>query len=416
MLDERRPWRWLTLLLIVAPLFLARVWVIHHFPDPDTDAAGHLGIARALIAHPTRVSLHWVYLPAYHYMLALLEAAGLSATAIRIFNAALAAIVPVVVLRYGESTAALSPDTSDVARHVPLMAALFCAISPLVNLLGTSAQQETVFVLLVLGAVWSIDVQRYALGGVLLGIAALIRYEAWGAVALLLGAYAIGRFRSITTRLPAPIARICALPGVVTLPSLVAIGGWLLAHKLSDGQWFGFLRELYRYAHLQRIGIHRTSQADRLWFPVEQPLFVFGWIIAGLFFVGVRRAWRPSAVVPLGIYLFLQGAYFFKGALGSARYYESLMPFIALGAAHGACLIGSWRPFARRHRWVVSSIFVLAFWQLATLSVQMYRWTWPPRAGAPSSRATEAQAAAPGVVRAAEVTSAGRSTGALHSI
>lgn len=414
MLDPRRHWRWLALLLIIAPLFFVRVWIIDHLPDPDTDAAGHLGIARALIAHPTMISLHWVYLPAYHYLLALLEALGLSSTAIRISNAALAAVVPVVVLRYGDST--MSPSTTGAARHVPLMAALFCAICPLVNLLGTSAQQETLFALLVLGAVWSIDVQRFGLGGVLLAIAALIRYEAWGAVALLFAACTVGCFPRITSRLPAPVARICALPRIVVVPSLVAIGGWLLAHKLSDGQWFGFLRELYRYAHVQRVSIHRTSHADWLWFPIEQPLFVFGWIVAGLFFIGIRRAWRPSTIIPLGIYSFLQGAYLFKGALGSARYYESLMPFIALGAAHGACLVGELRPWAKWRRLVVSSIFAATFWQLAMLSAQMYRWTWPGRSTAASSRATQARAGVRDGARADQASSARSPAKGLHSI
>ena len=413
MQGERPRWRWIALALLLAPLFLARVWIIDHLPDPDTDAAGHLGIAHALLSHPTMVSLHWVYLPAYHYILALLEALGLSATAIRILNAALAALVPVVVLRYGESTA---PPTTDASRHVPLMAALFCAISPLVNLLGTSAQQETLFVLLVLGTVWSIDVRRYALGGMLLGIAALVRYEAWGAVALLVAAYVLGRIPSLRPKLPAPIAEICALPGMVVIPSLVAIGGWLLAHKISDGQWFGFLRELYRYAHVQRVSIHRTSQADWIWFPVRQPLFVFGWIVAGLFFIGIRRAWRPSAIVPLGIYAFLQGAYLFKGALGSARYYESLMPFVALGAANGAFVVAALRPWAKWRRWIVPSIFAAAFWQLAMLSLQMYRWTWPSRMQAATSGATEARAGVRDASHANAAPSARSTAAGVHSI
>lgn len=344
---------------------VGRLWLIRHFPEPDTDVPGHLGIAHALLLDPTNVAIHWVWLPAYHFILAALLTVGVSADGVRVVNCALAALVPLLVMGYGEST--LDRPLSGLARYAPWMAGVFCAVSPLINLLGTSAQQETLFTLLVLGAVWSIDLRRFALAGGLLALAALIRYETWGAVALLVGLRAAGGIPAIRKRLPESVARSCRLPFVIAAPSLVAIGAWLLAHKLAEGQWLGFLRELYRYTYAQRESLHR----DLLWFPVKQPLFVFGWIVGALFFVGLRRAWRPSHVVPLGIYLFLLGAYLFKGALGSARYYESLTPFVALSAAQGACALGS------RWRWIAPAVFALASFQLVSLSAQLCRWTWP---------------------------------------
>jgi hypothetical protein len=334
---------------VILVTLVTRVWIIRHFPDPDTDAKGHLGIARALLVHPFNVSIHWVYLPAYHFVLAALEALGFSGYAIRLVNCALAALVPIFVLKYEKST----------------MAALFCAVSPMVNLLGTSAQQETMFVLLVLGAVWSLDARRFVLAGALLAIASLVRYEAWGAIAILVACQVAGKIaRDRFAWLP-------RFPAVVTVPSLVAVGAWLCAHKFSDGQWFGFLRELYRYTHVQRASLQRDPETDALWFPIQQPLFVFGWIAALLFFAGIRRAWRASWVLPLGIYVFLQGAYLFKGALGSARYYESLVPFVAIAAAHGVRVIGA------KRAWVTSSVFAIAFMQLVMISARTLPWSWP---------------------------------------
>jgi hypothetical protein len=347
-----------------------RLWLIRHCAEPDTDVPGHLGIAHAVLSDPTNVAIHWVWLPAYHFILAALLTIGFSADGIRVLNCALASLVPLLVLRYGESTLDRSLGRSSL--YAPWMAAVFCALSPLVNLLGTSAQQETLFTLLVLGAVWSIDLGRFGLAGAVLALAALIRYETWGAVALLFGLRALGSVPAIMKRLPEGVARSCRLPPVIAAPSVVAIGGWLLARKLREGQWLGFLRELYRYTHLQRDSLHR----ELLWFPVKQPLFLFGSIVVLLFFVGLRRAWRPSYVIPLGIYLFLMGAYVFKGALGSARYYESLTPFVALSAAHGVCALGS------RRRWVAPALFALASWQLVQLSAQLCRWTWPSLAEA----------------------------------
>ncbi len=135
-------WRSVALALLLLLTLLVRLWLIRHFPEPDTDAPGHLGIARALLSDPTNVRLHWVWLPGYHFLLAGLIRAGLSADAIRRMNCGLAALVPVFVLGYAESVA--EPRAHGVARYVPWMAAVLCAVSPLVNsAFGTSAQQET---------------------------------------------------------------------------------------------------------------------------------------------------------------------------------------------------------------------------------------------------------------------------------
>jgi hypothetical protein len=198
----------------------------------------------------------------------------------------------------------IAPSASKAARLVPFLAGVLCAAMPIVNLLGTSAQQGTLFTILVLVSAWSIDTGRFAIGGAVLAAAAMVRYEAWGAVGLLAGLRALGVFPAVVNRLPSPLARACRLPLVVVVPSLVAIGGWFLAHRLADGTWLGFLRELYRYTHAQREGFHQDRWTDLLWFPVVQPYYLFG-LALPLFFLGARRAWRSGFVVPLGIYLFL---------------------------------------------------------------------------------------------------------------
>jgi len=334
-------WRGLTLGALILLTAVLRVWVILHYPEPDTDVAGHLGIAAALLHDPLRVAVHWVYPPGYHYYLAALLGIGVTAQGVRLLNCGLSALLPVLVWRYGESTVA--PSASSSARLAPFLAGALCAVMPIVNLLGTSAQQETVFTILVLGAVWSIDTRRFALGGGLLAVAAMVRYEACGAIALLAGLRALGFIPPLVRRLPAPLARACRLPLVVVLPGLAAIGGWLLAHRVADGTWLGFLRELYRYTHVQRESFHEDRWTDLIWFPVMQPYYLFG-LTLPLFLLGVRRAWRDGFVVPVGIYLFLLASYTFKCALGSGRYYESLTPFVCVSAAYGASVIGErWR-------------------------------------------------------------------------
>ena len=76
--------------------------------------------------------------------------------------------------------------------------------------------------------------------------------------------------------------------------------------------------------------------------------------------------------MPLGIYLFLLVSYTFKGALGSARYYESLTPFVCISAAYGASVIGE------RWRLALPLAFAAAFAHVVWLLVLIGRWTFHP--------------------------------------
>jgi hypothetical protein len=362
-----------TLLSVVGVLAVSlvlasgRVWIIRHYPEPDSDAQGHLGIASSLIAHPWSVSAHWVWPPGYHYLLAGLLALGVTAQGVRLLNCALAALLPVMVLGYTKDT--LGEPSDGPRRAVPLIAALLCAVMPIVNLLGTSAQQATLFATLVVLGAWGIDSRRFPVAGAALACATLVRYEAWGAVALLAGLRLVGLAPRVVKRLPPGLARVCSMPSVVVVSPVVAIAGWLVAHRVADGTWLGFLRELYRFTHLQRQSYEQGFWKDLLWFPVEEPWFLFG-LTLPLVLVGVRRAWRDGFVVPLGIYLFLLASYAGKGALGSARYYESLAPFVCIAAAHGASALGErWRPAT-----ALASLAALV--HVLRLLVQTGRWTF----------------------------------------
>lgn len=345
----------------------ARIWVINHCPEPDTDAKGHLGIAAALLSHPLNVAVHWVWPPGYHYLLAGLLAVGVTAQGVRLLNCTLAATLPILLWGYCRDT--VGPSGPRSARVTPFIAGVLCAAMPIVNLLGTSAQQGTVFATLVLLTAWAIDTNRFALGGATLAAASLVRYEAWGAVGLLVGLRALAFVPAIVRRLPAALTRACRLPLVVVVPSLVAVAGWFLAHRIADGTWFGFLRELYRFTHLQRESFHQDFWTDLLWFPVREPYYLFG-LALPLFVLGIRRAWRTGFFVPLGIYVFLLASYMGHGALGSARYYESLTPFVCIAAAYGAWAVGErWRP-------ATLLAFAAAFVHVVRLLLLTGRWTF----------------------------------------
>jgi Gpi18-like mannosyltransferase len=253
---------------------------------------------------------------------------------------------------------------------VPFLAALLCAAMPVVNLLGTSAQQESLFTVLILAAAFALDANRFALGGVLLAIASTVRTETWGAIGLLAGLRALGFvFPRFTDRLPSPIARACRLPLVIVVPGLLAVAAWFLAHRLSDGSWLAFVRETHRYTHLQRATFHQESWAASRWFLVSEPYYLFG-LTLPLFFLGLHRAFRPGFFIPLGLYLFLLVSWFSGSALDHSRYYESVAPFVCLAAAHGMALIGE------RWRTAVPVLFTAAFAHVVWLLVLLGRATF----------------------------------------
>ena len=250
---ERRSSQWQLLLLAVVVLATTavRVWVIRHFPEPDGDAKGHLGIADRAALRPAerRGALGLApRLPLFPRRAARRSASPPRASASS--TARSPRCCPFLVWRYGERT--LGPSASKLRAPRPL---------PRRRALRGDAHREPARHLGAAGdplhhprpRVRLVDRHRpLRLGGGMLAVAAMVRYEAWGAVGLLAGLRASGFFPAVVNRLPAPLARACRLPLVVVVPSLLAIGGWFLAHRLADGTWLGFLRELYRYTHVQR--------------------------------------------------------------------------------------------------------------------------------------------------------------------
>lgn len=312
---------------------LVRLTIVFALPDADTDAYGHFHIARVLVAAPENLVAHWVWLPAYHYALSLLVRLGLGFTGARVLSALLQAAAPFLLF---DLVRRRDPGPSE-SRRVAELAALAFTLAPLPNVMATSAQQETVFALLVLAAVWSLDRRRAALAGGLLAGACLVRYEAWGGVAALAAWIA---WRALRRR---------ERPGLasVALPAL-AVAAWLTARHRVDGEWLLFLRQTREFAGGVRGTSGLSPLLDASWFPVVLPFAVLGPALV-LVPVGLRRAWRPSFVVPAGILAFLFASYAGRGALGLARYYTALVPFACVALAEGALVVAArWKKPPRK--------------------------------------------------------------------
>src|SRR5262249_17807326 len=86
-------------ILVVAGIvaLAARLALVAILPDADTDAYGHFKIGRALVPNPADLSVHWVWLPGYHYAVWAMIHLGAGFTAVRAVNAVIQAAGPLLL-------------------------------------------------------------------------------------------------------------------------------------------------------------------------------------------------------------------------------------------------------------------------------------------------------------------------------
>jgi hypothetical protein len=286
--------------LLTCALALAlRVFLVLRLPDADMDVYGHLAAARAVLTRPADPSIHWVWLPGWHWTLALILRAGGGLLGARLFDAVLASVGPLLLFLL------LRERRSD---HAATVSAIAWCLSPLAMILGTSAQPETSFAVLVVGAALALKHDRGIVAGALLSAACLERYEGWAAVAgLLLSA-------SVTRRARRTTLVACIVP-VVVLACWAAMRG--------GGDVVASLIETRRFAGggIAPLGL--------LVYTIIVPLKLFG-PLAALLPRGVREAARAApalAWASLAILLFVTGAAFLGGSFGLDRHYAAVVPF-----------------------------------------------------------------------------------------
>lgn len=174
-----------SLLVTSAVMLVLRVVWIFRFREIDADAYGHYFIAVATRRDPGNIHVHWVWLPLFHFVVGAFTKIGLTFRGVRLAGALLATLPPLLVWD------ALRPRNGEVARY----AALAFAVSPLLTILGQSAQPEMLFLVFVTASLHAAAKERPLRAGVWLALACLVRYEAWGA-ALAAGVWWLGKDRT----------------------------------------------------------------------------------------------------------------------------------------------------------------------------------------------------------------------------
>ncbi len=259
-------------------------------PDIDTDAYAHHMIARAILADPTDLAVHWVWLPLFHYLQVPFVALGGTMNGVRWTNVLLSAALPVVLFTYVRGTATRA--TGDVPPDVTaLVAALFAAVCPIAMQMGTTAQYEPLFALVTLAIAIAYQRRRYVATAAWLGAGVLLRYEAWAVLAAVSVVSAWETFDDLRRRQrgpgrpAAPYAPSASFrPWIAVAVPAALILGWAALRRPVDGKWFGFLGQTHQFANQVAEGAHRETASrgwpgvvqDALYYPLVVPLRVLG--------------------------------------------------------------------------------------------------------------------------------------------
>jgi hypothetical protein len=305
-----------------------RVRVALAGPDVDADALAHATIARRVLEEWGDVTIHWVWLPLWHLVGAAFAAVGHDLAGPRALSIAASAATPLLL------TALLR--RRDRETLTPFFAGALCALWPLGVVLGAAAQPEAAFQLLALGACFTWEGKRPVAAGALLGLAALLRYEAWVLPAVFFALWWLDRR-------PRRGAWAWIIPGAVVV-------AWVLLHRALTHEWFRFLREnreyvarAWREQAIDRPGNPSLRNAP-LWYLAGVPWRSLGPVLLlalpGLPTV-VRRG--PPALVAAGAALlaFLTAVWVARSNLGLARHFAVLVPLYATLVAAGMTAVGA---------------------------------------------------------------------------
>jgi hypothetical protein len=378
--------------LVVLGLALWRFAFVLSGVDPDSDAYGHHAIARQILVTPRDLSVHWVWLPLFHYLQALGVVLGATLQTVRLVNVLLAAAVPVMLHLALQDHRARNPE--DGLDPAPTIAALLAALSPIAMQMGTTGQSESLFVFLVLAVVLSLDRNRPALAGVALTCAVLLRYEAWALPPAIACFLLLARVPFIRRRLLAH-ERGQATDGLrawlpVILPAL-AILVWAWIRRNSEGSWFLFLKQTREFANGAlgakssfALGPKQVVE-DLQYYAIKVPWRVVGYPLLLAPF-GVVRTFRRDGLRFFGIFsaalAFVTLTWLLRSSLGLDRHFVVLVPFYATLIANGIVAIAKFcddlakRPFAASiHAFAASGAVRAAFIAGFACAVVGNTWT-----------------------------------------
>ncbi|MFO0735258.1 MAG: hypothetical protein U0270_05235 [Labilithrix sp.] len=325
-----------SVLIASAVMLVVRVAWILRFREIDSDAYGHYFIAIAARRDPGNIDVHWVWLPLFHFLVGALTKVGLTFRGVRFANALLATLPPLLVW---------DARRDEDARW----AAIAFALSPLLTVLGQSAQPETLFLVFVVAAVHASTRGWPVRAGVWLALACMVRYEAWGA-ALAIGGAWLWKERTRTW------LAFAAIPAAV-----VAL--YVLFRWWTDGTLLLFLRGTRDITKVQ-VAREAWTLRSLVDFPIILP-----WRIIGPAIFAAPLGWKAlgarERALLAGFAAFLLLSYYSGGSHAGERYLVSLTPFawIAIGAG-----------WSRRREVMLALVGLTTIWHLHRAAAMAIDW------------------------------------------
>lgn len=360
------------LLSVVFLIALYQVLFAVFLPDSDSDAYAHFIIARDVVRNPYNLSLHWVWLPLFHYVGAFFVFIGSEMQSIRYLNIIVTNITPFVLFFYLKK--------KEPQSNIPITASLIFALFPISILMGTTAQPEPMFALLLLLFVVSYDSGRYFLSSLFLTLSCVLRYEAWAVLAGVAIYFLLLIYRNKSSRI-APCGKSFRIYLNVLLPA-IAIFTWSVLRFESDGAWFTFLHGTQKFAN-DALGKSNSFQGgilnlfiDIFHYPVWLPFLLSGILILFIPF-GFKRFLKNNKilfVIGISILMFVTVSWVMKANLGLNRHFTSIVPFYAVMISYG---IFSVKDYLKKYSHFLSEKLLPALIILIYISyVFMWMYIW----------------------------------------
>ncbi len=317
--------------IIIITIVLFQIFFIFKIPDIDTDSYAHHIISRDIIKEPYNLSIHWVWLPLFHYLQIPFILADINFNTLRFLNIIIW-VLSVYLFHYYLSDKNLSTS---------LPASIIFSLSPLGILMGTTVQPESLFLFLFIYFLISIEKEKYIISAFLLGLASLLRYEAWSIVACLVIVILLKpKMFNLNFTKNKKIYFIVIIPIILVL-------FWTILRYFSDGKLFDYLSGTHRFAN---EALQQKSSLDKgifglitdiFYYPLYIP-FIFMGINMIFVFFGIKTSFKKFPllfVMSFSILIFLTLSWVIKSNLGLNRHFLILVPFYSLLSAEGLIVV-----------------------------------------------------------------------------
>lgn len=321
---------------ILSAVFITAVWQILfvvYLPDGDTDAYAHHVIAREIIMNPGNLSVHWVWLPLFHYISAALIIIGAKMQTLRFFNIALTIAISYYTFHYTRK--------SSGSGKTAFFAFILTIFMPLGILMGTTAQPEPLFSLLFLVFIILFTSKKFILSSLILSFLSLLRYESWS-VLFIIGIYTIIMIYKKRSIYLDDFGKNLSVYLNIILPVL-AILFWSFLRYPYDGKFMGFIGGTKEFVFdALKLSENNDWGISDVFYDTFHYIFWIPFLFYGLnlFFIipGLRDTIKNQKwlfIFGLGILAFISLSWIFKSNLGLNRHFTSLIPLYSIIIANG---------------------------------------------------------------------------------